>query len=283
MDFVVCNITAFGGSLVESMMDSQVLKEIGFGSKTSKKNVMYTYSFILIPIVPNPDFQEIDYLNSVTFIDNAIFGGGAHIVPSEQIKYSIYNIFKRANINLSTLNVRMTLDIIEKISYDSIDILYTDGSSKKATNQASYACCKITGEVIPAEESEDIRLDDFTGRYYRFEKFSGVIENGTNNIGELTGLKVASENFGDKKYQLIISDSEYSIKCMREWYYTWQANGWKTYAKKEVKNADLIKEIYNSVMGKNKIVLFKWTKAHVNNSFNELCDELAKNELGIEK
>ena len=130
---------------------------------------------------------------------------------------------------------------------------------------------------------KDGLLDDFTGKKFIFDAFSGTIKEGTNNIGELTAIKIAIENFNNKTFQLIISDSIYGIKSYREYIHVWKNNGYKTYSKKEIKNKDLIIETYEELkeVQKNKIVLLKWTKGHDQNSFNEKCDELAKKELGI--
>jgi ribonuclease HI len=159
------------------------------------------------------------------------------------------------------------LTIIEE---DKLAISYSDGSFKKTTNQASYGCVRLLNE------SDSGLVDDFTGKKFEYQELSGVIENGTNNIGELTGIKVVIENFSDSKFQLIISDSQYSIKCFREWFYTWRKNNWKTYAKKDILNKDLIIGISELLENSKKCVFFKWVKGHNSNSFNEVCDKLAK-------
>ena len=70
------------------------------------------------------------------------------------------------------------------------------------------------------EESATGLYDDFTGRNFKFDAFAGKIENGTNNIGELTAIKVAIENFGNKKYQMIISDSIYGLNLIESGFIT---------------------------------------------------------------
>lgn len=260
-------------------MDSKVLKDIAYGAKYCVKKKRVDYTYVAIPLI-KVDITNDDYTLSLPFIDKALLAGGespANI--NDDIKYTLYNIFKDDEIKLE--NLTLSISVISSISYNDINIIYTDGSFKKSTSQASYACCKLL-ESFDTENDNSV-FDYYTGKFFNFKQFSGVIESGTNNIGELTGLKVASENFGEKLYQVIISDSEYSVKCMREWYHNWKANGFKTYSKKPVANSELIKETYDLLMNKEKIVLFKWTKAHVNNSFNDICDELAKKELGISK
>ena len=106
-----------------------------------------------------------------------------------------------------------------ELSDEQIGISYTDGSFSKNQTSAAYACCKLLNE------SPDGLLDDFTGKKFIFDAFSGTIKEGTNNIGELTAIKIAIENFNDKTFQLIISDSIYGIKSYREYIHVWKNNG----------------------------------------------------------
>lgn len=72
---------------------------------------------------------------------------------------------------------------------------------------------------------------------------SGGVENGTNNIGELTAIIKAIEaaaKFEVEKLQ-ILSDSAYCINGITNWRYNWKRNGWWRDAarKQELKNRDL--------------------------------------------
>ena len=72
---------------------------------------------------------------------------------------------------------------------------------------------------------------------------SGGVENGTNNIGELTAIIKAIEaaaEFEVEKLQ-ILSDSAYCINGITNWRYNWKRNGWWRDAahKQELKNRDL--------------------------------------------
>jgi ribonuclease HI len=53
----------------------------------------------------------------------------------------------------------------------------------------------------------------------------------------------------------------------------WKKNGWKTAAKKPVKNEDLWRELDEEV--KRHTVNWHWVKGHSGNPGNELADELA--------
>jgi len=172
----------------------------------------------------------------------------------------------------------MSLDVISIIDSINVDIIYSDGSSSKNNAAAGYGVCKLL------EESTNGTYDSFTGKFWTYTTYSGRIENGTNNIGELSGVKAAIINSGEKPIQIIISDNIYSIKSFREYVYTWKNNGWLAYNKKPIKNKELIQEIYSELSKKSseKIILFKWTKGHAGDSFNEICDKIAKKESGVE-
>ena len=58
---------------------------------------------------------------------------------------------------------------------------------------------------------------------------SGRIEGGTNNIGELTAIIKAIENYkeiGIKDKLTVYSDSSYCITGINEWRHNWKKNNW---------------------------------------------------------
>lgn len=76
---------------------------------------------------------------------------------------------------------------------------------------------------------------------------------------------------------VLTTDSQYVRKGITEWLVNWKKNGWKTAAKKPVKNAELWQALdkYSSVHQVN----WKWVKGHSGHRENEIADELAN--LGI--
>ena len=99
----------------------------------------------------------------------------------------------------------------------------------------------------------------------------------TNQRMELTaayeGLELATLIAAGGRIQLY-TDSAYLHNCYTQgWYKNWQANGWKTAGKKEVKNIDLWQELLIE-MEKHEII-FHWVKGHDGNEYNEICDKLA--------
>ena len=273
MDYILCNISIIGGSVDEQGAD-KALKEIPYSSKikTSYGNgrFKYEYSYVLLPV---KEAQPSIYQH---ILENAI--------PNQKLSDAEYTAIGNilADYLKRNKDPKLIIDVVTRLTQDDFDILYTDGSCTKSSTDAAYACCKLNREI---SEEQIPLLENFTGRYYAYEAYAGKADgsSGTNNVGELTAFGVAADHFGEKSYQIIIADSEYSIKAFREWYYNWKNNNFRTYAGKPVKNENLVKDVHNKLFSKRKIVLFKWTAGHAGEPFNEKCDELAKAVLNIKK
>ena len=95
----------------------------------------------------------------------------------------------------------------------------------------------------------------------------------TNNRMELKaaieGLNALSEDCEVTLY----TDSKYVLKGITEWLTGWKAKGWKTAAKKPVKNTDLWQEL-DKANNQHK-VNWVWIKGHSGHPGNEKADELA--------
>ena len=74
----------------------------------------------------------------------------------------------------------------------------------------------------------------------------------------------------------LFTDSKYVKDGITNWIMNWKENNWKTASKKNVKNKDLWKKL-DSLSSFHDIE-WKWVKAHSNNYYNNLVDELAKNK-----
>ncbi len=71
----------------------------------------------------------------------------------------------------------------------------------------------------------------------------------------------------------LFTDSQYVRKGITEWMTGWKKNGWKTAARKPVKNDDLWKALDEEV-GRHTVT-WHWVKGHAGVPDNELADELA--------
>lgn len=76
----------------------------------------------------------------------------------------------------------------------------------------------------------------------------------------------------------LFTDSTYLRKGVLEWMTNWKKNGWKTAAKKPVKNVDLWQELDQLI--KQHDINWHWVKGHSGDPGNERADELANR--GIE-
>jgi len=97
----------------------------------------------------------------------------------------------------------------------------------------------------------------------------------TNNKMELTAAIKALEYFEEKKDLIINTDSKYVKDGIESWIKNWKKNGWKTSAKKEVKNKELWIRL-DDLINKHNVV-WKWVKGHAGNKYNNKADSLARN------
>ena len=96
----------------------------------------------------------------------------------------------------------------------------------------------------------------------------------TNNKMELTAAIQALKNFKHKSTIILITDSKYVKDGIQSWIQNWKKNGWKTAAKKPVKNKELWIEL-DDLMARHNIT-WEWVKGHAGNAHNEKADYLAR-------
>jgi len=73
---------------------------------------------------------------------------------------------------------------------------------------------------------------------------------------------------------LVVTDSKYVMHGMTEWLPQWKQRGWKTAAKKPVKNKDYWQRLEQEVERHN--VKWEWVKGHSDHPENERADQLAR-------
>lgn len=98
----------------------------------------------------------------------------------------------------------------------------------------------------------------------------------TNNRAELTAVIRALETAISHKYERLIvcTDSNLLIKTMESYIHGWRKNGWKTAARTDVKNKDLIVRLDELL--KMIEVRFEHVAGHAGIFGNERADELAR-------
>lgn len=71
----------------------------------------------------------------------------------------------------------------------------------------------------------------------------------------------------------LTTDSQYVRKGITEWIENWKARGWKTAARKPVKNVDLWRAL--DEQNQRHDIRWHWVKGHSGHPENEIADQLA--------
>ncbi len=95
----------------------------------------------------------------------------------------------------------------------------------------------------------------------------------TNNRMELTAAIEALNALNGASKVVLYTDSKYVMDGIREWMPNWKKRGWKTAARKPVKNQDLWQALDAAVQRHD--IDWQWVKGHDGNPGNEAADELA--------
>jgi len=105
------------------------------------------------------------------------------------------------------------------------------------------------------------------------KEISGGEPDTTNNRMELrAAIEALNALKRPCKVKLSI-DSTYVKDGITKWVFNWQKNGWRTAAKKPVKNADLWQDLVEAV--KRHDIEWHWVKGHAGDADNERADVLA--------
>jgi ribonuclease HI len=132
--------------------------------------------------------------------------------------------------------------------------IYTDGACSGNPGPGGWGAILIFGE-------------------HRKEMCGGARET-TNNQME---LMAAIEGLDALKFPSTVdlhTDSTYVRDGITKWIHGWKRNGWKTAAKKPVKNAELWKKLDEAQ--KRHDIAWHWVKGHAGHPENERADELAR-------
>ena len=136
---------------------------------------------------------------------------------------------------------------------EKILTIYTDGACKFNPGPGGWGAYLVYGE--------------------KTLEISGGEPMTTNNRMELKAVIEALKAIKRPVPIRMVLDSQYVKNGLEEWLANWKQNGWRTAAKKPVKNVDLWQEL-DSLMPRFEIE-FVWVKGHAGHPGNEKADELA--------
>lgn len=117
-------------------------------------------------------------------------------------------------------------------------------------------------------------------RFGKHEKeLSGGEKKTTNNRMELIAAIEALNSLNRPCKVKLTTDSVYVKDGITKWLATWKARGWKTAAKKPVKNQDLWVALDKAT--ENHQINWAWIRGHAGHPENERADELARAGIPI--
>jgi ribonuclease HI len=119
------------------------------------------------------------------------------------------------------------------------------------------------------------------GEIVKERELSGAEPDTTNNRMELMGAISALETLDRAATITVVSDSTYVRDGITGWIHGWKRNGWKTAAKKPVKNADLWQRL-DAAQARHHVT-WEWIKGHAGHDQNERADALAREAIKILK
>ena len=111
----------------------------------------------------------------------------------------------------------------------------------------------------------------------RRRELYGAEHETTNNRMEMTAVIEALQALRGRRNVTLYTDSRYIVDGIESWLDNWKRRGWKTAAKKPVKNMDLWQRLDDS--RNEHDIEWRWVKGHDGNPGNEKADELANRAI----
>jgi ribonuclease HI len=108
-------------------------------------------------------------------------------------------------------------------------------------------------------------------------ELSGAEPATTNNRMELTAVIEGLQALTRTCDVDVTTDSQYVKQGITQWIHGWKRNGWKTAARKPVKNQDLWRMLDDAVARHR--VSWHWVKGHAGHPENERADALANRAI----
>lgn len=132
-------------------------------------------------------------------------------------------------------------------------MIYTDGACRGNPGPGGWAAILIAGK--------------------RYRELYGSEAETTNNRMEMTAAIEALGALRRPAEVRLHTDSVYLLKGVTEWMSGWKARGWRTSARKPVKNRDLWEQLDELIHPHD--IEWVWVKGHSGDPGNDRADELA--------
>ena len=141
-------------------------------------------------------------------------------------------------------------------------VAYTDGACSGNPGPGGW------GALLQAQDGD---------RVVKERELKGGEAATTNNRMELLAAITALESLTRPSEVTVVTDSAYVKNGVTSWLHGWKRNGWKTAAKKPVKNEDLWRRLDEAA--RRHEITWEWIKGHAGHEENERADQLARNAI----
>ena len=139
---------------------------------------------------------------------------------------------------------------------------YTDGACSGNPGPGGW------GALMQAKEGETVLKE---------RELKGGEAETTNNRMELLAAINALEALERPASITVVTDSNYVKNGITGWIHGWKKNGWKSAAKKPVKNVELWQRL--DAAAARHDVTWEWVKGHAGHPENERADQLARDGM----
>ncbi len=179
----------------------------------------------------------------------------------DELQEAITNLNKQIDLIKTSRSEFLAKIAAENIKIDCYQV-WTDGACSRNPGVGGWA-------ALIRSRQDNKQVSD--------TKISGSSTNTTNNIMELTAAIEALQKIPQGAKVHLYTDSQYLKRGMTEWIVGWKKKNWKKTDGKPVLNQELWMKLDQQKNKKN--ITWHWVKAHSKIVENELCDQLARQEI----
>lgn len=109
------------------------------------------------------------------------------------------------------------------------------------------------------------------------KNLNGAEAETTNNRMELMAAIIGLESLKRPCKVVLYTDSKYVLEGITSWMANWKSRGWKTAAKKPVKNIELWQRL--DAATDDHDISWQWIRGHTGDEGNEMADSLANQAI----